>query len=115
MPELSIEERVAAGAAWLDAEVPGWLDLIVLPDLQLSSGCNCVLGQTFGDFDDAPLPASTRREHHVAAWPLGFQSREVAEAYGAGRKHERAVVAAEYAELETEWRRLILARREAAA
>jgi hypothetical protein len=43
-------ERVARGAAYLDRHVPGWVDIIDLSQLNLSSQCGCVLGQLEGDF-----------------------------------------------------------------
>lgn len=48
-------ERVAAGAAWLDATSPGWADTIDLATLDLQNPCGCVMGQivsdiTWGDF-----------------------------------------------------------------
>lgn len=36
---------VAAGAAWLDENEPGWEGRIDLAKLDLSNGCQCVLGQ----------------------------------------------------------------------
>lgn len=124
MPELTIEERVAAGAAWLDTNVPGWLDLMNLDRLKLDSDCHCILGQTFGDYFRAPLiedvPAEDDldacAEYDGEAWPLGFQSSIIARIVLSGFRLGRAAVKAadsEYAELEAEWRRLILARREA--
>lgn len=43
----TIDERIDAGVAWLDDNVPDWLDRIDLARLDLSSECACVLGQTF--------------------------------------------------------------------
>jgi hypothetical protein len=40
-------ERVAKGAAVLDAEVPGWADRIDLDSLELRNTNQCVLGQLF--------------------------------------------------------------------
>lgn len=52
MPELTIAERVAAGADWLDANWPGW-DYDVEPRiLDLASDCKCILGQLYGDYGD---------------------------------------------------------------
>lgn len=50
MTALTIAERVAAGAAWLDAEQPGWVDRIDLDRLNLASSCRCILGQLFNDY-----------------------------------------------------------------
>lgn len=114
MTELTIEERVAAGAEWLDERLPDWVNRIDLEDLDIRDACACILGQTFGDFDEAPLvQAGGWRAAHLAAWPLGFQSHEVAEAFEAHRHQDPELVTAEYRALEAEWTRLILARREA--
>lgn len=41
----TVEERVAAGAAWFDDELPEWF-LIVNPEtLDLSEPCGCIIGQ----------------------------------------------------------------------
>ena len=40
-------DRIERGAAWLDANRPGWRDEIDLDGLDLGSPCRCVLGQTF--------------------------------------------------------------------
>lgn len=41
----TIEERVAAGAAWLDETYPGWERVLDLGTLNLAEGAHCVLGQ----------------------------------------------------------------------
>jgi len=74
---LSPAERVAAGAAHLDAEQPDWLDLIRAP-LDMGDANNCVLGQVYGDYWDAPLV----RDEEVAEadnWAVahGFQALQV--------------------------------------
>jgi hypothetical protein len=51
---MSVDDRVAAGAAWLDANRPSWWQRINLDTLDLSLNCGCVLGQLDGDFWDAP-------------------------------------------------------------
>jgi len=45
------QERIARGAAWLDATVPNWIDRIDLQTLNLWSPWRCVLGQVFGPAD----------------------------------------------------------------
>jgi len=42
------EKQIARGMAWLDENFPGWVEKIVLENLNLGSSCDCVLGQTFG-------------------------------------------------------------------
>lgn len=46
-PDSSLSERVAAGAAWLDEHVPDWADRVSLPEFEMESRCDCVLGQVF--------------------------------------------------------------------
>lgn len=41
----SVEERVATGAAWLDATIPGWEQKVDLSKLDLRYTCRCILGQ----------------------------------------------------------------------
>lgn len=43
------EEKIAAGASWLDEFKPGWERLIEPATLSLESPCRCVLGQVFHD------------------------------------------------------------------
>jgi hypothetical protein len=45
----TVEERVARGAAWLDAHFPGWEGRINLQTLALRSGEKCICGQLFAD------------------------------------------------------------------
>ena len=42
----NLVERVALGAAWLDADHPGWRDCVDADRLTLEDSCDCVLGQT---------------------------------------------------------------------
>lgn len=53
-PTTAIAERVAAGAAWLDANFPGWARQVDLGKLDLANCRRCVLGQLIGDYNDAP-------------------------------------------------------------
>jgi hypothetical protein len=46
-----IPVSVEHGAALLDERLPGWRAAIDADSLDLSSGCDCVLGQVFGDFN----------------------------------------------------------------
>lgn len=43
--EMSVEDRVALGAAELDAVMPGWFTNLKPRQLRLESTCNCVLAQ----------------------------------------------------------------------
>jgi hypothetical protein len=103
----TIEERVEAGAAWLDANRRGWVDRIDLETLDLGDECRCVLGQEFGSWDDRPDSLNWDR-----TILLGFQRAD-------GRFFEddwdamAAQEAREYAELTAAWRDYITARRAA--
>jgi hypothetical protein len=50
----TIDDRVSAGAKWLDSNRPGWWQRIDLETLDLGDSCRCVLGQLYGDFADGP-------------------------------------------------------------
>ena len=84
----TIEQRVARGAAFLDARHPGWAARIDLDWLDLSMCDRCVLGQLFGDFNEAPQHA------RLEAYRLGFD-------------RPPGMVGMEYTKLTAEWRRLI--------
>lgn len=121
MAEPTIEDRVAAGAAWLDERIPEWVEQIDLFALRLSDGCRCILGQTFGDYTRAPISGGRQHdedwdwdwppEYDRAAAALGFQASEVADSRG-----RRAIVELvrdrEYDALQEAWTRLVLGRRE---
>ena len=49
----TLEERVQAGAEYLDEIRPGWEEEVNTDHLQLNNCLDCVLGQLFGDFDEA--------------------------------------------------------------
>lgn len=51
MSEIDYEARVAKGIALLDEKVPGWPDLIGLPQLSIGSGAYCVTAQLSGEND----------------------------------------------------------------
>jgi hypothetical protein len=92
----SIDERVAAGAAWLDANRPGWWQRINLDTLDLGDPCECVLGQEDGNYWD------TAPDLGDDAAVLGFNTRPWCRDPGQ-----------ELAGLEGAWRTLIQARRNA--
>lgn len=46
-------KSVDNGAALLDERLPGWRRHIDPDTLRLEDGCNCILGQLFGDYGDA--------------------------------------------------------------
>lgn len=53
MELLDIDERVRAGAAWLDANGPeGWAGKVDLPELDILNTRKCVLGQLYAEEAD---------------------------------------------------------------
>ena len=73
-----IPTNVRRGAAFLDERLPGWRKRIRLDELDLSSGCNCVLGQTLGGYDEGKelLGLSEREVERYGFWRHGRQSFE---------------------------------------
>lgn len=96
----SIEQRVADGATFLDANVVGWVDKIDLKTLRINCLCNCVLGQLFEEYGSGLIALDVHDGRD-----FGF---DVLEKDYMNNK-------AEYAALTDEWKRVILARRAAAA
>ena len=112
-----IAERVERGAALLDEKQPGWLDIIDLDLLDISSRCGCVIGQLAGltKASDRGLAydAAARRlgVGYSTDIPPGFEAPSTRE-FGRDRL---PAIAAEYAGLTEAWRDLITRRRELAA
>jgi hypothetical protein len=48
----TIAERVAAGAAFLDENEPGWFRLVDVASLRLEDCFSCVIGQLAGAYED---------------------------------------------------------------
>lgn len=102
-------ERVALGAALLDAKDPDWLYEVDLEDLTMSSSRWCVAGQMPGGF-------------YAAMERLGLHNGDILD-YDRGAAHGFLAdpnqgadgIRAEYAGLEVEWRRVITERRAADA
>jgi hypothetical protein len=53
--EATIEQRVEAGAAWLDERRPGWWKRTDLDALDIDDCTRCVLAQEWGDYFKAPI------------------------------------------------------------
>jgi hypothetical protein len=113
--QLTIEQRVANGVEWLDNNRPSWIAEVNPKTLAFESPCNCVLGQLFGNYWDAPMVPSQRfpgeekdaeREQNAVAL-LGFNAH-----WQEGGWREELP---ECELLTDEWRRVITARRETAA
>ncbi len=116
----AIAERVAAGVAWLDDVLPDWWKTheIDLDALDMSDGCQCVVGQLYPfDEDDiehdieddglSPFDAAVNRYWFDLTYPAARERGLLA----VGDLYERPD---EYIELGDEWRRVITERRAAA-
>jgi hypothetical protein len=70
----------AYGAALLDRVNPGWHERINLADLDMSSACQCVLGQLYGWYEDGMtaigLDGETQLTHGFAGDPASNQFSE---------------------------------------
>lgn len=97
---MTIAERVAAGAAWLDEHAPGWIGRIDVDHIRMSDCTRCILGQVYGSYWESPLiaEADPLDDGDDVAVPLGFQVADDEPWEG-------------YDLLAKEWRRLILDRR----
>jgi hypothetical protein len=92
--------RAAAGAAFLDGQVPGWAKRVELATLNLADSCDCVLGQLGGDYADMRDDLGLG---YAGAAELGF-------ALTVSTWDDRGA----WAELDAAWAREIVTRREAA-
>lgn len=97
---LTITERVAAGAAWLDENKPGWVERISLDKLDIESDCGCALGQVYGGYNDSPYTARWHAKGKYLAVERGFVV-DILE------NDQRGA----YAALTAEWKRIIQERR----
>lgn len=104
MAEMSIEDRVAAGAEWLDANRPGWESLVRLDELELADCRLCVLGQVFGHFFEAPLSAKYYDLDPDKTW--------VPSNYAANERGFNSDADADFPALDDAWTELITARRQ---
>lgn len=96
MAELSIAERVANGVEWLDENMPLWANIVHTESLDLQDGCNCVLGQLFGAYYEAPDEACWDHDTNAYVGDVrGFNGDD----------------SGDYRSLTDEWRRVITERR----
>jgi len=104
---MTVEERVAAGTAWLDEKVPDWWQThkFSLDIFDLTNGCRCVVGQLAPDNMDygEAIDYAWLDLTDSLAWDLGFF---------AGEPETDDETIAMYAALEDEWVRVITERRE---
>jgi hypothetical protein len=72
----SLASRVRAGVAFLDENKPGWHEYVIPYALNMASGCDCVLGQVYGDFYVAQ-DALFGDDFEAQTVRLGFDTAEV--------------------------------------
>lgn len=98
----TIAERVEAGAKWLDANRPGWVDRINLNTLDLGYCTQCVLGQLDGDYC------------HTIERDFGDKTAEgVRNGFALAEQNGKPAPDEAFAELTAAWRDYITARRAA--
>ena len=110
---VSTQERVTAGAFALDAAKPGWENQIDLDRLDVSSPVNCVLGQLYGEYTNAP------KSLRMGETELGFYANSVTKVDGMSLADYfdcmtslSKEVHAEYEALTSAWKDLVTSRRE---
>lgn len=57
---ISIQARVANGAAYLDRKEPEWVDLIDWANFTIGNSHKCICGQIFGDYLSIPREIDTQ-------------------------------------------------------
>lgn len=97
MAKTTVAERVRKGVALLDKAEPGWVDRIDLYMLDLADFNRCIMGQLHGNFTEG------LRTYGLFAVD--------ADAHRHGFDTGSAVSGKAYAELTSEWARIIKARR----
>jgi hypothetical protein len=79
----TLPKNVERGAQFLDERVPGWRERVVPEKLNLANDCDCIIGQTFGEYGDGLQLLGL---DHRAARNFGF--------YVSGRQQWDALTAA---------------------
>jgi hypothetical protein len=87
--------NVEKGAAFLDERMPGWLDRVDVPNLDLGSCFRCVLGQLGGSYHDERLRLGLAYQESIE---LGFNVSALDNGITEAR---------EYASLTEEWQAYI--------
>lgn len=108
MPELTVEQRVANGMAWLDVNKPGWERRINLTTFDLTDPCLCVLGQVFGNYWGSPPVRVLEDLDDAGELALADHADAAARGFVNHPSHIDPYV--DMQALEAEWRRVIQAR-----
>lgn len=114
MTELTVQQRVQNGIEWLDKYGPAdWRDRIDLSQLDLRSGCDCVLGQAFVDL---AVPASGLTPYFYATDKYRTQLRDSPDLFGfhCGDIMRKRSIDEEYNALTAEWKKRLTAMKEPA-
>ena len=95
------EEQVKRGIRLLDSAMPGWRKRIRIKNLDLHSGCNCILGQLYGEFVEGWCEVRKFGSYIFRHDPpyCGFNI-DIEEWMNADSSEERLAL---YEELEKEW------------
>lgn len=98
--ETNLSQKVSAGIEFLDKNIPGWRDEIVVDEIDVGSLCKCPLGQTF---DSYSVAIDTFDLTNVDVVNLGFESTKAAD----NNDYVSGIITAEYRKLSDEWKRQI--------
>lgn len=72
---MSLKERVVQGAKYLDETSPGWYKKIDTRKLHMKFGCNCILGQLYGNYGNFLTDVENREgmgSHESWEWSAGL-------------------------------------------
>jgi hypothetical protein len=96
-PTTDIEQKVAAGAAFLDRACPGWESHINTATLDINDGYHCVLGQLARvewNIPERPLIAWERHDLvSLGFWPRENESTLLTQAWRVEITNRRLVAA----------------------
>ena len=113
----AVDERIAAGVEWLDANYPNWIDVVEVNQLNLWSACNCVLGQLFATeaggentgYDYAIEEVWDEEYQNVIREPI--LTSQQAQAYGFDIDFDLGESIVTYQELTDKWKEVIASRK----
>lgn len=114
MADLTIEQRVANGVAWLDDRIPNWAYRISLLDFDMRDDCNCVVGQVIGHYGKVVDGVDVPKDNVISlaeAVERGFDAGTRVDSTG-NFDSDSGVCQAEFEALQAEWVRVIASRRE---
>jgi hypothetical protein len=101
----TVAERVAAGAAFLDEQEPGWDKRVDPNQLDIGASCKCPLGQLHGSYSDGLLS--------TGILDLYGTSADIDHGFMWASRDRFEDVRAEIFVLTAEWKRVITERRAA--